>query len=186
MQQEQAVIASWVNTYTSKLYQWAYTKVRDKEIAEDLVQDTFMAALESYEKYKGESQPLTWLFGILNNKINEHFRKLDKKPLILKENLEDDEDYFFNKKGHWMPNTVPSPWHAEAQLLDNPKFLSLLNQCLKKLPGSWSEILLAKFLLEKKSAIICQDYQISETNYWQIIHRAKLTMRDCIDQNWRD
>lgn len=186
MKTKQELIKQWVTQYTGVLYAWAYTKIKDKAMAEDLVQDTFLVALESADKFREESAPKTWLFGILNNKINDYFRKQGKAPLPFTSFMEEGDDYFFESSGHWKSTTAPSAWHEESHLLDNPEFTKILNFCLEKLPGSWGEILLAKYMLGKKSKIICQENQITETNYWQIIHRAKLTMRDCIDNNWRE
>ena len=64
-------VSAWVNSYGDNLYTHAYFKTSSKEIAEDLVQETFVAAFQSYDKFKRESNPKTWLFSILKNKIVE-------------------------------------------------------------------------------------------------------------------
>ncbi|MFA7327306.1 MAG: RNA polymerase sigma factor [Candidatus Kapaibacterium sp.] len=69
-------IKSWVELYSDQLYTWAFYKTSDKETAEDLVQETFLAAINSFEKFEGKSEPKTWLLSILKNKIADHFRKV--------------------------------------------------------------------------------------------------------------
>ena len=76
------VIKTWVEAYSDKLYSWCLHKTSSKEIAEDLVQDTFMAAFQAINKFEGKSDPKTWLFSILNNKIADHFRRLYRNPTI--------------------------------------------------------------------------------------------------------
>ena len=66
---KESLIKSLVDNYSDMLYQWAVYRVSDEKLAEDLVQDTFLAAIEGLEKFKGTSAIKTWLFGILNNKI---------------------------------------------------------------------------------------------------------------------
>ena len=67
-------IENWVNQYSDALFSWAYYKTSSKETAEDLVQDTFLAAYHKIDSFKGNSQPKTWLFSILNNKIIDYYR----------------------------------------------------------------------------------------------------------------
>ena len=63
-------------------------------------------------------------------------------------------------------------------------FNDILANCLDKLPENWNFIVQAKYLLKKKSAEACQEIGISQTNYWQITHRAKLLLRECLHKNW--
>ena len=76
-------LTGWVNSYTNDLYSWAFHKVSDVELAKDLVQDTFLAAAEKIDGFKGESSPKTWLFSILNHKIVDVYRKKAKQPIII-------------------------------------------------------------------------------------------------------
>ncbi|MFM2157347.1 MAG: hypothetical protein RL516_2096, partial [Bacteroidota bacterium] len=72
-------INSCVALYTKDLYAWAYYKTGDKSLSEDLVQDTFLAAIKSQKNFKGDSEIKTWLFAILKNKIADYFRKATNK-----------------------------------------------------------------------------------------------------------
>jgi RNA polymerase sigma factor (sigma-70 family) len=176
------VLEEWVSSYGDALYSWAIYKTSSKETAEDLLQETFLAAVKGVEKFKGESNPKTWLFSIMNNKIagfhKANFRKKDAgiiNPLA----------EFFTEKGDWKESKRPENWEVdEEHLLDNLEFKEDLSNCMGKLPATWSSALNMKYLSEKKGSQICQELGISDTNYWQVLHRAKLMVRSCIETKW--
>src|SRR5438552_17591458 len=67
--------STWVDEYGDYLLRYALSFVRDKQIAEDLVQETFLAALQSRSAFGGNSSERTWLVGILKHKAIDHYRK---------------------------------------------------------------------------------------------------------------
>jgi RNA polymerase sigma-70 factor (ECF subfamily) len=174
-------LTEWVENYTSDLYSWALHKVSDPELASDLVQDTFLAAAEKIDGFKEESTPKTWLFSILNHKIIDYYRKKVKQPVKVDNQV---FSTFFDEGGSWKNEKRPQNWAEEPHLLDDDEFQEVLKQCLDALPETWNTCVKLKYLSEKKGEEICQELNISTTNYWQIIHRAKLQLRDCIEQNW--
>jgi RNA polymerase sigma-70 factor (ECF subfamily) len=177
------VMKSWVTLFTHSLYEWAYYKVGDKATAEDLVQETFLSAFQSLDRFKQESQPKTWLFSILNHKIIDHFRKKVKSPLV--EDGGGGLDHYFDHHGEWDAMARPQEWmQDEVHLLDHIDFRATLDECMQRLPGSWSAALQLKYLSEKDGKEICQDLQISSSNFWQILHRAKLQLRKCLEIHW--
>lgn len=191
LQNKSATIQCWVTEYTDTLFKWAWHKTADKTIAEDLVQDTFLSAIESFHTFQGKSQPKTWLFSILRFKIANHFRKQFKSPeLNWNDNilLQDDAfvEHFFDENGHWRMQEIPKDnWQgADGHLLDNPAFSAIWHQCFEKLPKHWLCALQLKYLEAKNSEDICKELDISNTNFWQILHRAKLQLRKCLDVHW--
>lgn len=177
------VMKSWVSIYTHSMYEWAYYKVADKATAEDLVQETFLSAFQSLDRFKQESQPKTWLFSILNHKIIDHFRKKVKSPL--RNGGDGGLDRYFNDHGEWDGDARPQEWAAdEGHLLDHQDFRRTLDECMQRLPGNWSAALQLKYLSEKDGKEICQDLRISSSNFWQILHRAKLQLRKCLEVHW--
>ncbi|MDF1576232.1 MAG: sigma-70 family RNA polymerase sigma factor [Bacteroidales bacterium] len=174
-------LSGWVQDYTGDLYSWALHKVSDPELARDIVQDTFLAAAEKIGGFKEESSPKTWLFSILNHKIIDHYRKKVKQPVRVDNQV---FSTFFDAGGSWKTDKRPQPWEEDANLLDDHDFQAVLKHCLDALPESWNTCVKLKFFSEKKGEEICQELNISPTNYWQIIHRAKLHLRDCIEQKW--
>ncbi len=175
-------IRCWVELYADSMYSWALYKTSSKETAEDLVQDTFMAALQSYDSYKNISNPKSWLFSILNNKLQGFYRDRYRMPLHTNEGFYDN---FFEKSGSWKPSQKPLEWTGDpSHLLDDGEFQNVLNDCLKKLPKIWLTVIQNKIMEGKKGDVICQDLGITDTNYWQILHRAKLQLRKCLESNW--
>jgi len=182
MIKENETLSDWVNSYTDGMYSWAFHKVSDAELAQDLVQDTFLAAAEKIDGFKGDSSPKTWLFSILNNKIVDVYRKKSNKPITI-ENQSFSK--FFDDSGSWNKEHQPKEWNnEEGNLLDNSDFQKILQKCLNALPEKWSMCVKLKYLSGKKGEEICQEVGITTTNFWQIVHRAKLQLRDCVETNW--
>ncbi|MDE3183178.1 MAG: sigma-70 family RNA polymerase sigma factor [Bacteroidota bacterium] len=185
-----STIKSWVEAYSDKMYSWSLYKTNSKETAEDLVQDTFMAAFQAMNKYEGKSDPKTWLFSILNNKIADHFRKRYRNPTITESEikLSSEASFFetyFDVDGSWIKEQQPGAWSAEdMHLLDNTIFIKVLQSCLGKLPSDCHAAVQLKYLEEKKGEIICQELKISPTNFWQLLHRARLQLRRCLEIHW--
>lgn len=175
-------LITWVNQYTNDLYRWAYNKTRHHETSEDLVQEVFLAAANSIGKFENRSNPKTWLFSILNNKISDHFRKNFEQQ---KQTVSIDMGLFFNQHGEWKPEALPKKWHNDDDnLADNAEFRAILDMCLKKLPTNWFAAVQYKYIDDRNSNDICEQLDISPANYWQLIHRAKLNLRQCVEKNW--
>ncbi len=175
-------LSEFVETYTNELYSWALYKVSDSELAKDLVQDTFLAAAEKLDDFIGNSSVKTWLFSILNYKIIDVYRKKIKQPIAI-----DNQAFsnFFEDDGSWLKTRHPKDWHEEElHLLDDTEFQKVLKQCLDALPEKWSMCVKLKYLSGKNGEEICQELNIAPTNFWQIVHRAKVKLRDCVENNW--
>jgi RNA polymerase sigma-70 factor (ECF subfamily) len=182
-----AMFKLWVDEYTNALYSWAFYKTSNKELAEDLVQDTFLSAYNSLDKFSRDSQPKTWLMSILNHKIIDHYRKnaRSKEYAVLEEQAERITDSMFSPNGAWSKSENASVWQQEDHLLDNHEFNKVLRLCIEDLPENWRYALTSKYLTEKNAEEICQDLEITTTNYWKIIQRAKLMMKKCLETHWK-
>ncbi|MBG6109712.1 RNA polymerase sigma-70 factor (ECF subfamily) [Flavobacterium sp. CG_23.5] len=183
-----SVLEQWVNQFSDELYSWAFFKTSSKEVAEDLVQDTFLAAFHKIDSFQGKSQPKTWLFSILNNKVIDYYRltaRTTKKNFSLTENSGYEiSDGLFNKYGCWKTNDINAVWEQEEELLDNPDFNSVMEACMEDLPQKWKLAVTSKYLSEKKTETICQELEITASNYWQIVHRSKLLLKKCLELKW--
>jgi RNA polymerase sigma-70 factor (ECF subfamily) len=183
------IFEKWVNEFSDTLYSWALYKTSSKETAEDLVQDTFMSAYHKIDSFKGKSQPKTWLFSILNNKIIDFYRKNAK---VKKHEFRISEktgfqltDNLFNESNNWKSREIDPIWDDEKELLDNPEFNGVLANCIDNLPEKWKTAITSKYLTNEKTDKICQDLEITVSNYWQIVHRAKLLLKKCLETNWK-
>ncbi len=181
-------LTEWVNEFGDLLYSWALHKTSNKEQAEDLVQDTFLSALKSFDSFEGKSNPKTWLFTILNNKIIDHYRKAssrmerldfgeNKGPYSITESM-------FDQNDNWTANGLEGLWQQDKNLMDDPSFQNTFSHCMDDLPGDWRIAISSKYLLEKNAKEICQELNISTSNYWQVIHRAKLLLKKCLESGW--
>lgn len=147
------IVKTWVEAYSDQLFSWAFFKIGSHEQAEDLVQDTFLAAIQSYERFEGKSEPKTWLFSILNHKISDHFRKAYRLPISNEssENLDEKfKESYFDNEGSWKKPQRPLEWDTNSHLLDNLEFTKVLNGCMGKLPNQWNAAIHLKYLGEKK------------------------------------
>jgi len=179
--QNKTVLSEWVQRFSKEMLLWAVNRLSQKELAEDLVQDTFIVAYQKMASFEERSQVKTWLFSILKNKIADHYRTTMRIPVVHQSEFD-----FFDDTSNWKKNQWPTHWETgnEEELLDNPEFKIRLEDCQNKLPESWRLALNLKYLSEKKPTEICQELGITTTNYWQLLHRAKLNLRKCLDNNW--
>lgn len=185
MSQNKSEISNWVDLYSDELYSWASYKIGDSEMSKDLVQDTFIAATQAYAKFEGRSTPRTWLFSILNNKIKDYYRKNKGRVVYMADFAEDNGEDRFDSDGVWKPEYRPGPWEeTEKPLLDDIDFRRTLDKCLNNLSDRFRTAVVWKFLEKKESADICQELNITPSNFWQILHRAKVQLRGCLDINW--
>lgn len=187
---KQEQLSGWVEQFSDALFSWAFHKTSDQAMAEDLVQDTFLAALKSIDKFKEKSSPKTWLFAILNKKIIDFYRKEGRNAVFNSSSLGNKGgngrmENPFDKFGNWKEDHKPKDWDLEdGQIFDNVEFNHTLKTCMHKLPTKWFSTIQLKYLEGKEGQQICQLLGISTTNYWQILHRAKLQLRNCLEHNW--
>ncbi|MFT7157269.1 MAG: RNA polymerase sigma-70 factor (TIGR02943 family) [Parvicella sp.] len=175
-------VTTLVEDFGDDLYRFAYSKTQDKMISEDLVQETFIVAIQKSDKFRGESAPKTWLTSILKNKIADFYRK-KKKEGIVGEDIED-LTLSFTDNGHWSPTSNSNPFEFEGPLLNNQEFTDVFYSCIDNLPDLWRSVIKMKYVNPQKSNEICKELEITDTNLWQIVHRSKLKLRSCIDSNW--
>ena len=183
----------WVHLYGDYLFSLAAMKTGNNELAEDLVQETFLSAIKAKETFRGNSTEKTWLTAILKNKIIDHYRKKD----ILKnadDYLADTQQGFHNSFfssaqndfGHWTKEASPQEWANETAdaSVNYKEFFRIVRSCIDKMPSRFVPVFLSRFIDEEDAEVICKEFNISTSNYWVIIHRAKVLMRSCLEKNW--
>lgn len=175
-------ISSWVKDYTVDLYAYTISKVADKLTAEDIVQNTFLAALESLNRFENKSGPKTWLFSILKNKIADYYRQRYKQ--VDKFFISDAAEGLFDENGNFKTPCSTIQWTTDEELLDNPEFLMALHHCLEALPRKMSSVVELKYLYGADSRRVCQKLEITQANFWQVMHRAKLLLKTCLENKW--
>ena len=187
--QKNDTLTQWVRLYADDLYDWARFKTSDEDIARDLVQETYLAATMGFDDFVGLSSPKTWLFQILNNKIIDYYRSQKRVGRITESMDEAQAEQvtrsYFDDAGNWAEATSTAYWAEEPQLMNNPAFITVFNQCIDDLPNVWKLAVTSKYQQEKSSAEICKELHITSSNYWQIIHRAKLLLKKCLEISWK-
>ena len=186
-------IESIVDRHADDLFRWAYHRTSSRENAEDLVQETLIAAFKSIHNFRNESKIKTWLFSILNNKIIDFHRKKYRENTFTQTQLSQDTDsenivqQVFDSHGNWkLTNADRNLDGVDEHLLDNDEFREVFQDCLQDLPDKWFSVVQLKFLMEKNGEEICQELGITLSNYWQLIHRSKLVLRECLKKKWFD
>ncbi|WP_316824099.1 sigma-70 family RNA polymerase sigma factor [Pedobacter miscanthi] len=179
---------SWVGKYADYLFGFAMSRLRDEDVAKDLVQDTFLAALQQLDRFEGQSHEKTWLTAILKNKIVDFYRKRSAsaiKDLKVTGAEHEQQDFFDAETGHWNQKHRPQAFGLET---DNPLMMKelggILNDCLTKLPVLWLSVFSMKHMDDLASELICTELKLTAANFWVIMHRTKLNLRACLQKNW--
>lgn len=181
------VFEKWVQKYSNSLYSWAYFKTSSKESAEDLVQETFISGYKSFDKFENRSQPKTWLMSILNNKIIDYYRLNSRHDFVYTEdNCLKLSDEMFNENNFWSDDTILDIWNIDNDEDKSELLVKRLKMSLNKLPPKWNLAVSYKYFEKKNAEEICQELEISITNYWQIIHRSKLLLKKDLESNFFD
>ncbi|GIZ10161.1 sigma-70 family RNA polymerase sigma factor [Flavobacterium sp. UMI-01] len=189
VENSKTIVEKWVHQFSDELYAWSLYKTSSKETAEDLVQETFLAAYNKFDSFQGKSQPKTWLFSILNNKIVDYYRlhaRTSKNHFSLTEESGYElTDKLFNTTENWIDKTNHPVWEQEEELLDNPDFNLVMQTCIDDLPKNWKYAITSKYLSKHNATAICKELAITTSNYWQIIHRSKLLLKKCLETKWK-
>ena len=180
-------IAALFENYSDYLFNYAITRVNDEHIAEDLVQDTFVAAIKSIKNFESKSKESTWLTAILKNKIIDHYRKkVNKYHQESIDTLYNTNDYF-DERGSWRVDQRPTDWHlSSGHSIDRKEFYEILQKCIGRLNELQRIAFVMKHFDDEDTGDICKKLEITTSNYWVIIHRAKLQLRKCLELNWID
>jgi len=175
----------WVQRYADFLYSYAFARLDHEEQARDLVQETFLSALEKISQFQGGSSERTWLTAILKYKIIEVYRKRNSGLRIQNMEWEPELEFFEESNGHWKENYSPHAMRSEvADPLVNKELAAILKKCLGRLPALWLAIFTMKHMDDANTDTICGELKVTPSNYWVIIHRTKLNLRACIAKSW--
>ena len=167
------------------LLRYALLQLRDQDLAEDAVQETLLAALEGNARFTGKSSPRTWLTGILKHKIIDILRRKSREqPLISSddESETDAVDALFKDDGHW--RQFPSDWGNPEKSLEDKKFRAVFELCSRLMPARTARAFMMRELMELTTEDICKELDITPTNLWVMLHRARLSLRECLEIKW--
>lgn len=172
----------WVDKYSDYLFNYTIVRVNDREVANDIISETFLAGLKSMKNFKGESSERTWLISILKRKIVDYYRKINsnKGKAEVKVNYRNEED-----QGDWLEEQIPDIADKTAEdSMENQELGMAILGCLEELNEKQATIFKMKTIDEIDTETICNEFNISPSNLWVIIHRARTTLAKCLEKNW--
>jgi RNA polymerase sigma-70 factor (ECF subfamily) len=175
---------AWVDQHGNYLFQYAMFRVRDRGVAEDLVQETFLAALHAQERYEGRASERTWLIGILKHKVIDHLRKAGREqPTEDIESHEDSLEDLFDERGKW--KRQPTNWASDPRSeLEKKEFWQFLMACLAELPDRMARVFNLRELDGLETTEIGNLLGITATNIGVSLHRARMRLRRCLEVKW--
>lgn len=172
----------WIDLYSDYLFNYTITRVNDREMSKDLVQDTFVAGLKSMKNFKGQASERTWLISILKRKIIDYYRKINSKKGKAEVRMTYNSD---ENEGDWLEERVADPYDKTAEdSMENSELGDIIYSCLDKLPAKQAMVFKMKTILNYETETICNELNITPSNLWVIIHRARTAMAECLNKNW--
>ena len=171
------------------MLRFAELQLRDRAMAEDLVQESIEAALCKASSFNGQSTLKTWVFAILRNRIIDHLRQASR-TVNMSSLVDDDEDWhekleaLFTDRGAWREGPRPVAWPDPEESMQTRQFWSVFETCLDHLPAATGRVFMMREFLGFESDEICRQLSISTSNCHVILHRARLKLRTCMDTGW--
>jgi RNA polymerase sigma-70 factor, ECF subfamily len=180
----------WVDEHGDYLFKFALLRLRDATRAEDMVQETFLAALKGGQHFAGRSTEKSWLVGILKNKICDHYRKASRETSFTDMEFyaaEESERFVPDGlfKNAWIHELGPLEWPVEpGTTLDSEAFWKTFHDCSRKLPKNVATVFTLREVDGVESKEICTLLNITDSNLWVMLHRARMALRRCLEANW--
>ncbi|MCH7728416.1 MAG: sigma-70 family RNA polymerase sigma factor [Planctomycetes bacterium] len=177
--------AEWVDRHGDYLFRYAMSRLHDAEAAEEAVQETFVAGLGAIDQYKGRGAERAWLLGILKRKIVDQVRQRNRTtPGEGASANHDLSEVLFDRKGKWRDDPRIFGSQPDATL-ERDEFWQAFRSCLDSLPQRQADAFTLRELDEKISDEICKDLEISPSNLWVLLYRARLGLANCLKSRWQ-
>lgn len=176
---------TWLHEYGDVLYRYALIRVRTQEIAEDLVQETLLSALQGLKKFNQKSSVQSWLIGILKHKIMDYYRKSQRElPLSTEKELgEDLLNQQFDEKGHWQVSLCA--WASPEKSMDNEQFWKVFYQCQSGLSDTMARLFVLQVIEGRSTKECCQLLNFkTENQLWIALSRTRMKLRHCLSAHW--
>jgi len=176
--------ATWLDQYGDSLYRFALLRVREPATAEDLVQETLLAAWRARDSFAGQAAERTWLIAILKNKLIDHFRR-SRRETPLPDAVDSDaaiDALFTEHNDHWVH--PPAAWARPDDALEQAEFWQAFQDCLAGLPARQAQVFTLNEIDGLSTEELCKVLEAQPSNVWVMLHRARLRLRECLEQTW--
>jgi RNA polymerase sigma-70 factor, ECF subfamily len=174
----------WVDRHGDVLYRYALLRVRERGAAEDLVQETLLAAIGSADGFRQLSAERTWLIGILRHKVLDHFRRQARDTALVNSynQLESDNGESFDERGKW--SVEITNWETPERSLERAEFWRVFSDCVGRLPENLRTPFALRELEGLDSEALAEILQITRNNLWVTLSRARERLRRCLEIHW--
>jgi len=177
------VDAKDLDSHRPQLLKYAMLQLRNHAQAEDVVQETMIAAIRGAQTFAGGSTVRTWLIGILKHKIIDTIRKSSREQSLDQyEASADDMDPMFLPDGHYADK--PADWGDPEEALSRRRFFAAFEQCLASLPKTTAQAFAMREVMGLDTKEICASLSITTSNCWVLLYRARMRLRECLERNW--
>lgn len=180
-----AALHSALEDLRPTLLKIARLQLRNDAWAEDVVSETMIAALEGSTSFAGQSQVKTWVVGILKHKIIDQFRRVGREVSAdarLEAAGAESLDELYHPNGHL--HQSPLDWGGPESSLSRTQFFEVLQACIDRLPTNLGRVFMMREWLEYDTDQICKEMNITSTNCFVMLHRARMRLRECLEQSW--
>jgi len=175
-----------------QMLKFASLQLGDRALAEDAVQEALVGALRNAASFRGTAALRTWVFSILRNKIADTLRQ--RARYVFEGSLpagaaDPDDDCgplpaVFDARGHWQAGQEPADWADPEASLGEEQFWTVFAACLDGLPPRQSRVLMMREFVELEPDEICRAIGITTSNLHVTLHRARLRLRECLEDCW--
>jgi RNA polymerase sigma-70 factor (TIGR02943 family) len=171
-----------------QMLRFATLQLGDSNQAEDAVQEALIGALKNTKSFGGRAALKTWIFAILKNKIADTLRQkqrtVNTSSLQSEENEDDALSELFDRKGFWQMDERPVPWGNPEASLREGQFWKVFEACLDHLPPKQARVFMMREFIELDADEICATVELTTSNLHVLLHRSRLRLRECIENNW--
>ncbi len=176
----------WLTAHGDYLFNLAVGQLRDPLVAEDVVQETFLAALKARDRFSGRSSDRTWLVGILRHKIYDHLRKVCRERPVRSTGGERErqEQESWDDSLLWA-HEVAAECVEPSRRMELAEFRDALETALGKLPPRIAQVFQMYEVEERPNREVCDKLKISESNLWVMLHRARKQLREELASWWQ-
>ncbi|SHE61503.1 RNA polymerase sigma-70 factor, ECF subfamily [Microbulbifer donghaiensis] len=171
-----------------QMHRFASLQLGDPQLAEDAVQEALVGAIKNVRTFAGRAALKTWVFAILKNKIADSLRQrqrfVDADQLLGADREGHDHDELFDRRGHWLKDERPAHWEDPEAAIHDKHFWRVFESCLNYLPARQAQVFMMREFIELESHEICAAAEITVSNLNVTLHRARLRLRECLENNW--